>query len=483
LVLEVACGGSILLGGNTGSEPPDSGGTPYSEDGFTSASDGAVISVTEPDGGVTEADGGVGALGEAGTGLGQDASADACPNSQFDPHNCGTCGHDCMGGACQEGTCVPLPPGVLASGQASPTSIVVDDTNVYWINNGLLTSPATLPNPVTGQPAPVVPAYGPLQIMKCAKTGCNNNPTVVFSSEGLAAYANGGGDATWMAGLATDGKNVYWLGHHGLAQCTIQGCKLPYGLNPGSDSSVISVDSKNVYMCGGCGNGCCANAFIGPNSPVGAQPVRSLLWPDLPDSSFQSGLGIVVDGVNAYSVDSVGTAVSCPLSGCSVPKLLGTSPYIPFLETAFFAIDETSIYWDRGNAPNQGTIDIPLTSANGQLLQCAKAGCTNGPTVLASGLGNPMALTSDGSNVYFAELGTSMTSGATDGRIAKCAVTGCSNGPTTVAHHLGYPHGVAVDASHVYWTDFGTAALVNITPGHYSLPQQSADGRIMIAAK
>ena len=38
------------------------------------------------------------------------AAVGGCSHTQTDPHNCGTCGHDCGDGACQSGVCVELAP-------------------------------------------------------------------------------------------------------------------------------------------------------------------------------------------------------------------------------------------------------------------------------------------------------------------------------------------------------------------------------------
>ncbi len=56
-----------------------------------------------------------------------------CADLTTDGHNCGTCGHDCQGGACQVRKCQPV---VLASKQNHPNAIAADGTSVYWLNSG-----------------------------------------------------------------------------------------------------------------------------------------------------------------------------------------------------------------------------------------------------------------------------------------------------------------------------------------------------------
>jgi hypothetical protein len=45
-----------------------------------------------------------------------------------DPLNCGACGHDCFGGACEAGRCQPV---VLATDELGVWAIAVDETHVY----------------------------------------------------------------------------------------------------------------------------------------------------------------------------------------------------------------------------------------------------------------------------------------------------------------------------------------------------------------
>lgn len=60
--------------------------------------------------------------------------AGACQNRSIDlntdPANCGSCGHNCEGGACTRGVCQPF---ALVSGRSAPRGVIVDATNVYWM--------------------------------------------------------------------------------------------------------------------------------------------------------------------------------------------------------------------------------------------------------------------------------------------------------------------------------------------------------------
>jgi hypothetical protein len=55
-----------------------------------------------------------------------------CSNTDFDPNNCGACGHVCTD-TCSGGKCDPV---VLVEGEELPRGIVVDDEYVYWVTYG-----------------------------------------------------------------------------------------------------------------------------------------------------------------------------------------------------------------------------------------------------------------------------------------------------------------------------------------------------------
>jgi hypothetical protein len=92
------------------------------------ASDGGGGSAAAGGGGGVAATGGGGSTApvcENGT-----AACDgACVVLDTDSLNCGACGHDCLGGGCESGLCVPQ---VVASAVNDPRGIATDQGFVYW---------------------------------------------------------------------------------------------------------------------------------------------------------------------------------------------------------------------------------------------------------------------------------------------------------------------------------------------------------------
>jgi hypothetical protein len=414
-----------------------------------------------------------------------DADAPAgsgCGGMRFDPHNCGACGNDCMGGACQAGACVPLPAGVLATGQLSPTSIVTDATNVYWVNEGM--------PPLASSSQPT--SLGPVQILKCAKSGCNNSPTVLATDD-----SSDEGDGSRLRGLAVDGTNVYWASANALFACAVGGCNnSPTVLNrftvsqtagwPGIPPEIAAV-AGNVYAS----DSSAATRFaVDAGGSIPLWSLASGLW-----------MAIGVDDASAYIGTTFGEIVSCALGGCSgAPTLLVPEPaqLSPAYQLGQLAVDDTNVYWALGamgigyNPVSNGFVtgcagtgQVPL----GSILECAKGGCNDSPTTLASGLSCPTGVVTDGSSVYFTEpqyYGGGPTPGLSDanvGRIGKCNVAGCSNQPTTLAGKLNNPRGIAVDADHAYWTDFGSGGTIIMTANPMMGVPYSDDGRIVMIAK
>ena len=334
---------------------------------------------------------------------GIEAGADGgcgCVDLSTDPHNCGQCGHDCSGGACQAGACIPLPAGVLATGQHEPIAIAVDSSNVYWLNLGYLVGPG----------GKLGFYYEGGQVMKCAIGGCGNSPTVLGSGWTQAALY------PTPSGLTLDARSVYWLGGGNVLSCAISGCTgQPITRVNGAEASGMTVTSSGFYTTE---YGIGEIAFC-PLSGCAGGPANFATTVSGPE-------GITHDATEVYWVDVNGVLGGCPLGGCV--DAAATALITPTAAgSRALAVDDTNLYWTNGNPAGVGSVE-----------QCNKTDCATTAMTLASGRTGPMGIAVDASNVYWVE-GDS---------VYKCAIGGCGNSPTRVAAATG--QAIAIDATHLY---------------------------------
>jgi hypothetical protein len=78
--------------------------------------------------------------GDAGTpSSGPDGAPAPCVDTNSDGKNCGACGHDCLGGLCSAGACLPVL--LYEDDDNTPQGLAVDATQVYWVDSeGLVQS-------------------------------------------------------------------------------------------------------------------------------------------------------------------------------------------------------------------------------------------------------------------------------------------------------------------------------------------------------
>ena len=171
--------------------------------------------------------------------------AAGCVDLLTDPANCGTCAHDCLGGACLNGNCQPIE---VASAQSYPFGLALDSNDLYWINGGPLVADAG-----------AVDRLG--EIVRFVVGGNMQRPTVLISAEpNPVALAAGGGLLFWLGetqtvaadgggrscrrpqtvherfeaarrlalsgrptALALDPRNVYWIETDSCSTCTGSG--------------------------------------------------------------------------------------------------------------------------------------------------------------------------------------------------------------------------------------------------------------------
>jgi len=353
----------------------------------------------------------------------------ACGNTETDPLNCGGCGIQCGGGLCVDGVCSAPLPGVLASGQVTPKGIVIDDANVYWIDQGMQQSSG---------------AYTSAQVMKCAKSGCANAPTVLAS-----------GSWNHTTRLALSGGTLYWAAPNLVLACpTTGGGATVLSTSPLAPTD-IAVDETGIYVGDSMQDALLMFPLAGGMGPT-------VLW-----TSSAAPLAIALDGATAYFATTGVSLASCGATGTGCASLVvGGTPT---------AVDVV------GSVVYVGT---QAQQSPGAIASCPEAHCAAALTILTTGLSYCAGIAVDSTNVYFTDLGmtgadggTTGVDGGTDfsglGHVEKCPISGCSSNPTPVAAFVNLPQQIAVDDTSVYWTDFGSSTN----------PTGTQDGRVMWAPK
>ena len=193
-----SCGGLALSNGDGGPDDGRPDGTSGKDSG---SSDGGVDSETG-DSNLSDGSSGEEPDEDGGCPSGDSLCGGVCVNKQTNPKNCGGCGLKCSV-PCVAGECLVT----LASGQDTPWGIAVDDTSVYWTNQGAVGSVDKVP--------------------------LGGGKIVTIAS---------GQQAT---GIAVDATSVYWAGNGNVLKIPLDGGEfttLASGAN-----KVITLDGMYVY--------------------------------------------------------------------------------------------------------------------------------------------------------------------------------------------------------------------------------------------
>jgi hypothetical protein len=320
-----------------------------------------------------------------------------------DPKNCGACGRDCAGGACNVGQCAPV---VLASNQSSPNVLVLDQGSVYWA------------------------AYYSYTIDKVGKDG--GTPTTLSQAE------------VYPSGVAVDGTAIYWASRgYGSSDGFVRRAPLagggPVTIVGGLSTrpSAVAVDANKVYYAT-LGDFSATGGAIA-SAPLGAADAGAgtALAPQQNNPMF-----LTIDA-NAIYWSNNGTFVA-PDAGapngsivkCATPACAGGPQTIASAQNhpRGIAVDTDTIYWTNFGA-NQN---------DGAIMKCPKAGCGTGATVLASNLVYPDGIAVDAKYVYFTSHGS---------QLYRLPLAG--GAPEVLATiQQSYPLGIAVDDKFIYFSTY-----------------------------
>jgi hypothetical protein len=342
---------------------------------------------------------------------------------QVDPHSCGRCGHDCLGGGCAGGMCEAV---VLYAGRDTPSSIVVEDASVL----------------VTVQTANAETGY----LFRCATDDCEATKTVMATGLVNPWFALGEGPRVyWVNSGNSDAGAVTQSGT--VLSCPADGCPdggpigyLPDGggVEGGATISGVAVDSTYIYWADLFGDTVTSTGGI---YKCAIAECPGTLGPLVGGADFIP-LTVVVDPSFVYWTD-LGTdqVLRCALPSCGgSPQIFANNQ----TEPSGLAVYGGHVYWSVGRMP---------TGDGGGVLDCAATGCGTSPTIVAAGQDNPIFVAADDSGVYWTN--------ANSGTVMRCPLAGCTE-PVQIARTPA-AFWITLDAVSVYFTDssaFGSVMRV-----------------------
>ncbi len=408
-----------LAGSDSGSNPD---GSPIT------TGDGSAPPVTETGAPVDGSGGNPGKDGAT-----PDSSSTSCGSAdlQTDQHNCGACGHDCLGGACAAAQCQAY---ALVPAQLGAAGIAVDATSVYWTTF------------VAGQ------------VLKANKDG--TGVTI------LATDTDGN-----PFDITLDATNVYWTDQGGTGgtgagtvnTCPKSGASPRVQLTPDDLNTVggLSVDPTHIYWAEGNSNDVVgvlnrsdggigylvAGLFIGGPYEIAADDASVFFSTDYAVQKSPKNAPL------AYGDPQTDDTLATDAASLTTYYSSDTTPTFAWGIT----LDDTNVYW---TVQGSGLVQFASRTATGAIT----------PTTLTSAEVVPTMIAVDATNVYWTASGPNSDTNPQDypqyldGYVATCPKAGCpSAGPTKLATKLVGPYGIAVDDTAIYFTQDGN--IPNATTG------------------
>lgn len=246
-------------------------------------------------------------------------------NLSIDPHNCGTCGHDCLGGACDGGKCKRVT--VVKSGGDALGPIAVDGAQLYWAEQGGYSCAGDF-----------------LGVRKMPLAGCAVSGAIDALGSGYAlrpdgdvvfevAYKNGWTlsklDFTtatasplatvpaYTRALAADANYVYWHGGGEIARVGKSGGVPETILGGLSHCSSLAIDETHAYFA------CSESAAGKADGTISRVPKQPNASPEPLANGISEAGGLALGSEGVYFIDALtGVVGRVPAAGGAVETLV-----------------------------------------------------------------------------------------------------------------------------------------------------------------
>ncbi|MBX3263708.1 MAG: hypothetical protein KF782_28810 [Labilithrix sp.] len=333
----------------------------------------------------------------------EDAPSDGACSSDLrtDPKNCGRCGHDCLGGACELGACQPF----VFANVVRPQQVFVVDGALYF-SDGLS----------TGADGGVswCPVEGP----------CVTPPRIPLGpgTSGLAVDAKGVAIVAPTAGFVYTYALRFPAGATG--QLRVSGVE-PVGVALDATNIYFSTAAGAVFRCdrsGGCANTPTRIANGTGRGGHVAVDATNVYWAS--DGSSGSGCDGCLQGAPKDAADATASSVS-----------LGRRPQTLFM-------NGTRLFWTGTGGAYGGEVSWRDEGVGGNEFFYARQ------------VGRPWGVTADAAEVFFTI--------ASDGTVRRCPRAGCGSASETIATGQTEARGVAVDDRAVYWASFADNVIMKL---------------------